>query len=425
MADLKGGTNISGNMSIDTDLVVNGTNAATSTSTGALQVAGGAGISGNVIAGGNVSALVLRSNIATGTAPIVVSSTTQVANLNAALAGTVTTNAQPNITSVGTLSSLSVSGNTTSGNFIGALSNGNSNVSIATANGNITMSVGGTANVVTVTSSNVQMGTGSGGNISGANVITANIFNGITANMSSNSYFAVSSGNVGIGTTSPVYKLQVSGTVYGDSYNFGSDQNLIYQAAADKVGFRVGTSTNQAFAALTGTGSGVIMLDGAGGVLAFGTSATERMRITSTGNVGIGTTSVSYNLQLANDSAAKPSTNTWTIASDERIKTVTGEYTKGLSAVCDLRPVTYKYNGAAGFVADDKEHISIIAQEAMIPFPECVGTFEAELNDDDETTTELYNWNGHALTFALVNAIKELKAINEELAARISKLEGK
>ncbi len=64
---------------------------------------------GRVIATGNISGTQLLSNIATGTAPLVVTSTTQVANLNVATAGsatsagTVTTNAQPNITSVGTL----------------------------------------------------------------------------------------------------------------------------------------------------------------------------------------------------------------------------------------------------------------------------------------------------------------------------------
>ena len=35
--------------------------------------------------------------------------------------------------------------------------------------------------------------------------------------------------------------------------------------------------------------------------------------------VGIGTTSPSYQLQLSTDSAAKPTSNTWTIASDARI----------------------------------------------------------------------------------------------------------
>ena len=44
------------------------------------------------------------------------------------------------------------------------------------------------------------------------------------------------------------------------------------------------------------------------------------MVITTGGNVGIGTTGPSYQLQLSTDSAAKPTSALWTIASDERIK---------------------------------------------------------------------------------------------------------
>jgi hypothetical protein len=66
--------------------------------------------------------------VAIGTAPLMVVSTTRVANLNVATAGvadtattagTVTTAAQPNITSVGTLSALSVTGNITGNYFVG------------------------------------------------------------------------------------------------------------------------------------------------------------------------------------------------------------------------------------------------------------------------------------------------------------------
>jgi hypothetical protein len=70
----------------------------------------GASVTGNINSSGNVTASRLISNVATGTAPLVVTSTTQVANLNVATAGTVLTNSQPNITSVGTLTGLNVSG---------------------------------------------------------------------------------------------------------------------------------------------------------------------------------------------------------------------------------------------------------------------------------------------------------------------------
>lgn len=88
--------------------------------TGTLSVTGNANVgnlgTARILASANVTAPQLISNVATGTAPLVVTSTTQVANLNVATAGTVTTNAQPNITSVGTLTSVAVTGNVTAGN---------------------------------------------------------------------------------------------------------------------------------------------------------------------------------------------------------------------------------------------------------------------------------------------------------------------
>jgi hypothetical protein len=102
----------------------------------------------------NITTPQFISNVATGTAPFVVSSTTQVANLNVATAGTagtVTTAAQPNITSVGTLTSLTVSGNLACGAFFDA--SVNAAVSAAgTAQGNATV-IASEINVVSTVAS--------------------------------------------------------------------------------------------------------------------------------------------------------------------------------------------------------------------------------------------------------------------------------
>jgi plastocyanin len=156
---------------------------------------------------------------------------------NATVAGTVYTNAQPNITSTGSLTGLTVSNatgvvdfTTTANVTLGAvgnlhisggtnayvlstdgagtlswvaqsggggggasISNGNSNVNIPSANGNINFSAIGNANVVVITGTganisgtanvtgnltagNIIAGNGSGGNITNANVISANTF---------------------------------------------------------------------------------------------------------------------------------------------------------------------------------------------------------------------------------------------------------
>ena len=220
------------------------------TSTGtlaSLSVSGNANIgnigTAQVLATANITTPQLISNIVTGTAPLVVTSTTQVANLNVATAGnantagTVTTNAQPNITSTGTLSSLSVSGNanignigtgiiTATGNITGAnligttlsvsgnttlgnvsitgnlaagniivdsIVNGNSNVDITNPNGNITFGVNGTPDVVTVTdtiliASNIQsngtlagtLTTGSQPNITSLGILTSLSVSGVS-----------------------------------------------------------------------------------------------------------------------------------------------------------------------------------------------------------------------------------------------------
>jgi hypothetical protein len=67
------------------------------------------------------------------------------------VSGTLTTAAQPNITSLGTLSALTATGNISAGNFIGNLANGNSDIAIPAANGNINFDVAGNSNVVVVT----------------------------------------------------------------------------------------------------------------------------------------------------------------------------------------------------------------------------------------------------------------------------------
>ncbi|MBU1705414.1 tail fiber domain-containing protein, partial [Patescibacteria group bacterium] len=125
------------------------------------------------------------------------------------------------------------------------------------------------------------------------------------------------------------------------------------------------------------------------------------------GNVGIGTTSPSYQLQLSTDSAAKPTSNTWTVVSDSRLKENITPFTDGLSVINQINPVNYALNGHANMPAGD-EGIGVIAQEIMGIAPYTVGTFEAKYNPDDETTQTFYSFDSSALTFVLINAVKEL-----------------
>ena len=190
---------------------------------------------------------------------------------NSLVSGTVYTNAQPNITSVGSLTGLTVSNasgvvdfTTTSNVTLGAvanlhisggtngyvlqtdgagtlswvvqsagsisnIANGNSNVNIPAANGNVNITaVGNTSLVVTGTGANISgtlnvtgnltagnlISSGTGGNITNANVISANTFIALTsANFVSASNVDLGAvGNIKITGGTNAYVLSTDGT---------------------------------------------------------------------------------------------------------------------------------------------------------------------------------------------------------------------
>jgi hypothetical protein len=124
----------------------------------------------------------------------------------------------------------------------------------------------------------------------------------------------------------------------------------------------------------------------------------------------------SYGL-IAAPNAAKPGGGSWAAYSDSRVKKNVKPYTKGLNEILLVNPVNYEYNGLANTL-EGTEYTGVIAQEIKEIFPETVSTYKAKLNKEDEEPTELYDFTSTALTFALINAVKELKAEIDLLKAK-------
>ncbi len=125
-----------------------------------------------------------------------------------------------------------------------------------------------------------------------------------------------SSGNVGIGTTSPDSLLNLEGakntsiitlgsTTNNSSWSVGDKIGAINFYSADGSGAGAGVKASISYEVEAGTtGSTNSMIFRSAGTGA-GTNNTERMRIDSAGNVGIGTTSPSAKLEINDASAPK------------------------------------------------------------------------------------------------------------------------
>lgn len=122
-------------------------------------------------------------------------------------------------------------------------------------------------------------------------------------------------------------------------------------------------------------------------------------------------------LQLGFDDAGKPGTSTWVVVSDKRLKEDIHPFKDGLETLSKINPVYYKYNGKAS-TPTDEYYVGVVAQDLAEAAPYMVSTFEYTPDPRDLDNRETYfDVNNGAMTYILINAVKELEEKTEKLKA--------
>lgn len=148
----------------------------------------------------------------------------------------------------------------------------------------------------------------------------------------------------------------------------------------------------------------------------------DALTILKNGNVGIGYgvgNAITNTFRLSvNGQAAKPGGGSWTGTSDFRAKKSITPYTRGLTEILGINPVSFQYNSLSGHSDTTSRYIGVIAHEIEKILPSTVSTIT-----DDPLIQEKKVYDSSELIYTLINAIKELHQTNDALTSRVDSLE--